>query len=108
MGTPNVIKYVRFLIFCYDNFDYFFQPNAQYQFSFDISDDESTNYHNRKEQRDGEKISGSYSVVDSDGYIRTVTYTADPEEVLFSNNNNNMMTRLQNFYVVDYKKKKKI
>lgn len=57
------------------------QPNAQYQFSFDISDDESTNYHNRKEQRDGEKISGSYSVVDSDGFIRTVTYTADPEEV---------------------------
>ena len=55
-------------------------PNAQYQFSFDISDDESTNYHNRKEQRDGEKISGSYSVVDSDGFIRTVTYTADPEE----------------------------
>lgn len=55
-------------------------PNAQYQFSFDISDDESTNYHNRKEQRDGEKISGSYSVVDSDGFIRTVTYTADPEQ----------------------------
>ncbi|XP_050540720.1 cuticle protein 8 isoform X1 [Daktulosphaira vitifoliae] len=55
-------------------------PNAQYQFSFDISDDESTNYHNRKETRDGQKISGSYSVVDSDGFIRTVTYTADPEE----------------------------
>lgn len=61
------------------------QPNAQYQFSFDISDDESTNYHNRKEQRDGEKISGSYSVVDSDGFIRTVTYTADPEEVFMIN-----------------------
>jgi len=59
------------------------QPNAQYQFSFDISDDESTNYHNRKEQRDGEKISGSYSVVDSDGFIRTVTYTADPQEVRY-------------------------
>ncbi|XP_050431873.1 cuticle protein 19.8 [Adelges cooleyi] len=55
-------------------------PNAQYQFSFDISDDESTNYHNRKETRDGQKITGSYSVVDSDGFIRTVTYTADPEE----------------------------
>jgi len=69
------------------NYNYFVlsQPNAQYQFSFDISDDESTNYHNRKEQRDGEKISGSYSVVDSDGFIRTVTYTADPEEVSSSN-----------------------
>lgn len=56
-------------------------PNPRYQFSFDIKDDESTNYHNRKETRDGDKISGSYSVVDSDGYIRTVTYTADPKEV---------------------------
>lgn len=57
------------------------QPNPQYQFSFDVKDDEYTNYHNRKEQREGDKISGSYSVVDSDGYIRTVTYTADPLQV---------------------------
>lgn len=46
-----------------------------------MKDDEFTNYQNRKEQREGDKISGSYSVVDSDGYIRTVTYTADPKEV---------------------------
>lgn len=58
------------------------QPNPAYQFSFDVKDDEFTNYQNRKEQREGDKISGSYSVVDSDGYIRTVTYTADPKEVI--------------------------
>lgn len=58
-----------------------FQPNPQYQFGFDIKDDEFTNYQNRNEQREGNKISGSYSVVDSDGYIRTVKYTADPLEV---------------------------
>uniref|UniRef100_A0A8D9F426 Larval cuticle protein A1A n=1 Tax=Cacopsylla melanoneura TaxID=428564 RepID=A0A8D9F426_9HEMI len=57
-----------------------YDPNPQYQFGFDIHDDENTNYHNRKEQRDGDKITGSYSVVDSDGFIRTVTYTADPKE----------------------------
>lgn len=57
------------------------QPSPAYQFSFDVKDDEFTNYQNRKEQREGDKISGSYSVVDSDGYIRTVTYTADPKEV---------------------------
>lgn len=57
-----------------------YDPNPQYQFGFDIQDDEFTNYQNRKEQREGGKISGSYSVVDSDGYIRTVTYTADPLE----------------------------
>lgn len=57
------------------------QPNPQYQFSFDVRDDQFTNYQNRKEQREGDKISGSYSVVDSDGFIRTVKYTADPLEV---------------------------
>lgn len=57
-----------------------YDPNPHYQFGFDIKDDEFTNYQQRKEQREGDKISGSYSVVDSDGYIRTVKYTADPLE----------------------------
>lgn len=56
------------------------QTNASYQFGFDVKDDQYTNYQNRKEQREGGKITGSYSVVDSDGFIRTVTYTADPKE----------------------------
>jgi hypothetical protein len=51
-----------------------------YQFGFDVKDDEFTNYQNRKEVKDGNVIKGSYSVVDSDGFIRTVTYTADPKE----------------------------
>jgi hypothetical protein len=54
------------------------QSNPDYNFSFDVKDDKFTNYQNRKEQREGDKVSGSYSVVDSDGFIRTVTYTADP------------------------------
>lgn len=45
-----------------------------------MNDDQYTNYQNRKEQRDGDVIKGSYSVVDSDGFVRTVTYTADPKE----------------------------
>lgn len=45
-----------------------------------MKDEEFTNYQNRKEQREGNVIKGSYSVVDSDGFIRTVTYTADPKE----------------------------
>lgn len=31
-----------------------------------------TNYQNRQEERDGQTIKGSYSVVDPDGYVRTV------------------------------------
>uniref|UniRef100_A0A182X8P0 Cuticular protein RR family n=1 Tax=Anopheles quadriannulatus TaxID=34691 RepID=A0A182X8P0_ANOQN len=57
-----------------------YDANPSYQFGFDVKDDEFTNYQNRKEQRDGNVIKGSYSVVDSDGFIRTVTYTADPKE----------------------------
>lgn len=56
------------------------QTDSSYQFGFDVKDDLYTNYQNRKEQRENGKISGSYSVVDSDGFIRTVTYTADPKE----------------------------
>jgi outer membrane biosynthesis protein TonB len=56
------------------------QPNPSYQFGFDVKDDEFTNYQNRKEQREGNVIKGSYSVVDADGFIRTVSYTADPKE----------------------------
>ncbi|XP_045764307.1 cuticle protein 19.8 isoform X2 [Maniola jurtina] len=57
-----------------------YDPHPSYQFGFDVSDDKFTNYQNRQEQRDGDQIKGSYSVVDSDGFIRTVTYTADPKE----------------------------
>ncbi|CRK96116.1 CLUMA_CG009547, isoform D [Clunio marinus] len=57
-----------------------YDPNPSYQFGFDVKDDEFTNYQNRKEQREGGVIKGSYSVVDSDGFIRTVSYTADPKE----------------------------
>lgn len=57
-----------------------YDHNPSYQFGFDVKDDEYTNYQNRKEQREGNVIKGSYSVVDSDGFIRTVTYTADPKE----------------------------
>jgi hypothetical protein len=57
-----------------------YDPNPSYQFGFDVKDDEFTNYQNRKESREGNVIKGSYSVVDSDGFIRTVSYTADPKE----------------------------
>lgn len=61
-------------------FGFYLQGNSSYQFGFDVKDDEFTNYQQRKEVRDGNVIKGSYSVVDSDGFIRTVTYTADPKE----------------------------
>jgi hypothetical protein len=49
--------------------------NPSYNFSFDVKDDELTNYQNRQEEREGGVTKGSYSVVDPDGYVRTVKQT---------------------------------
>uniref|UniRef100_A0A336M0M3 CSON009578 protein n=1 Tax=Culicoides sonorensis TaxID=179676 RepID=A0A336M0M3_CULSO len=58
-----------------------YDNHPSYQFGFDVKDDEYTNYQNRKENRDDAGIiTGSYQVVDSDGFIRTVKYTAHPKD----------------------------
>ncbi len=49
-----------------------------YEFAFAVNDDNLTNYQGRQEVSDGNgKITGSYSVVDPDGFLRKVIYTAD-------------------------------
>merc|ERR1712106_810367 len=53
------------------------EPAAQYSFGYSITDSVTGDSKSRKESRDGDVVSGSYSVADPDGRIRTVTYTAD-------------------------------
>merc|ERR1712117_2005 len=50
---------------------------AQYNFGYSITDSVTGDSKSRQESRDGDAVSGSYSVADPDGRIRTVTYTAD-------------------------------
>merc|ERR1712083_376958 len=50
---------------------------AQYNFGYSISDSVTGDSKSRQESRDGDAVTGSYSVADPDGRIRTVTYTAD-------------------------------
>jgi len=50
---------------------------AQYSFGYSIADTETGDSKARQETRNGDVTSGSYSVADPDGRIRTVTYTAD-------------------------------
>ena len=50
---------------------------ANYNFGYSVSDLVSGDAKTRQESRDGDKVTGSYSVADPDGRIRTVTYTAD-------------------------------
>ena len=44
-----------------------------------MNDVESGDTKSASETRDGDKVTGSYSVVEPDGAVRTVTYTADAE-----------------------------
>merc|ERR1711892_468680 len=53
------------------------EPAAQYNFGYSITDSVTGDFKSRQESRDGDVVSGSYSVADPDGRIRTVTYTAD-------------------------------
>jgi len=50
---------------------------TQYNFGYSITDSVTGDSKSRQESRDGDAVSGSYSVADPDGRIRTVTYTAD-------------------------------
>merc|ERR1719308_797422 len=52
-------------------------PPAQYNFGYSITDSVTGDSKTRQESRDGDAVSGSYSVADPDGRIRTVTYTAE-------------------------------
>merc|ERR1711976_280399 len=50
---------------------------ANYNFGYSMSDVVSGDSKTRQETREGDLVTGSYSVADPDGRIRTVTYTAD-------------------------------
>ena len=50
---------------------------AQYSFGYQIADTDTGDSKTRQETRNGDVTTGSYSVADPDGRIRTVTYTAD-------------------------------
>merc|ERR1712018_994921 len=50
---------------------------ANYNFGYSVSDVVSGDSKTRQETREGDLVTGSYSVAEPDGRIRTVTYTAD-------------------------------
>ncbi|KAJ8709168.1 hypothetical protein PYW07_008994 [Mythimna separata] len=55
-----------------------YDTNPQYSFSYDVQDGHSGDSKSQHESRDGDVVHGSYSLVDPDGFKRTVEYTADP------------------------------
>ncbi|XP_046971949.1 larval cuticle protein A2B-like [Vanessa cardui] len=54
-----------------------FDPLPQYRFGYNVADALTGDYKSQQEQRDGDLVQGSYSLVDPDGTRRTVDYSAD-------------------------------
>ncbi|KAH8393836.1 hypothetical protein KR215_001898, partial [Drosophila sulfurigaster] len=55
-----------------------YDPHPQYRFSYGVDDQLTGDSKSQVEERDGDVVRGEYSLVDADGYKRTVQYTADP------------------------------
>jgi len=55
-----------------------YDPAPQYNYGYSIQDGLTGDQHGHSESRNGDSVQGQYSLVEPDGSIRTVTYTADP------------------------------
>ena len=55
-----------------------FDSHPQYSYGYSISDSLTGDQKSASESRDGDVVKGQYSLVEPDGSVRTVTYTADP------------------------------
>ncbi|XP_019873599.1 cuticle protein 7 [Aethina tumida] len=56
--------------------DYYSHP--KYAFKYGVSDPHTGDHKSQTESRDGDVVKGQYSLVEPDGSVRTVDYTADP------------------------------
>lgn len=54
-----------------------FQAYPKYSFNYGIKDPHTGDIKSQAEERDGDVVKGQYSLVEPDGSIRTVDYTAD-------------------------------
>ncbi|XP_075148427.1 larval cuticle protein A3A-like [Haematobia irritans] len=55
-----------------------YDPHPQYKYGYDVQDSISGDSKSQIEERDGDVVRGEYSLIDADGFKRTVQYTADP------------------------------
>lgn len=50
---------------------------AHYDFAYSVRDDHTGDIKSQTESRKGDVVQGQYTLVDADGYLRTVDYTSD-------------------------------
>ncbi|KAJ8943449.1 hypothetical protein NQ314_009731 [Rhamnusium bicolor] len=55
-----------------------YDPNPQYSYNYQVQDALTGDSKSQSETRSGDVVQGSYSLVDPDGTLRIVDYTADP------------------------------
>ncbi|XP_039965709.1 cuticle protein-like [Bactrocera tryoni] len=55
-----------------------YDPHPQYKFSYGVDDKVTGDSKSQYEERDGDVVHGHYSLIDADGFKRTVHYTSDP------------------------------
>lgn len=55
-----------------------FDPYPQYSYAYDVQDTLTGDAKSQHESRNGDVVSGSYSLLEADGTRRIVEYTADP------------------------------
>ncbi|XP_053602889.2 cuticle protein 8-like [Plodia interpunctella] len=54
-------------------------PPAHYEFSYSVEDPQTGDHKSQRESRDGDVVKGEYSLLQPDGSIRKVEYTADSQ-----------------------------
>ncbi|CAH0700104.1 unnamed protein product [Spodoptera exigua] len=54
-----------------------FQAHPRYQFNYGVTDGHTGDQKSQWEARDGDVVKGQYSLVEPDGTVRTVNYSAD-------------------------------
>ncbi|CAG7724130.1 unnamed protein product [Allacma fusca] len=54
-----------------------YDPNPQYSYGYSVADGLTGDSKSATESRNGDLVQGQYSLVEPDGAVRTVTYTAD-------------------------------
>ena len=72
-AAPAVVKTIASPV--YKQVEY--ESPAKYDFSYSVHDEHTGDIKDQHEVRDGDSVHGSYSLIDADGYQRTVEYTAD-------------------------------
>ncbi|XP_072941038.1 cuticle protein 8-like isoform X2 [Epargyreus clarus] len=69
---PETAKYARL-----KTVDYVAKPD--YHYAYGVEDPHTGNLQKHQENREGDVVRGEYSLVEPDGSIRLVRYTADPK-----------------------------